>query len=209
VEDTYKTVARVATGTYKEKGSRFIASAYPVTTAEEIKQTLLDIKTKYPDARHHCHAWTLGIDTPRVHASDDGEPSSTAGRPILGQIHARDLSNVLVIVVRYFGGTKLGVPGLTRAYRAAAAAALDNAGTTQKTVVETARFTFHYRDMNDVMKILKEENIEIIDRTFDTTCSVTLQPRRRDASRLRERLSRVETARETAPLPPSPLAGQT
>jgi uncharacterized YigZ family protein len=196
VEDSYKTVERVAAGIYKEKGSRFIARVYPVTTEEEIKKILLEIKTEYFDARHHCHAWQLGVDAPRSRVNDDGEPSSTAGRPILGQILSRGLTNVLVVVVRYFGGTKLGVAGLIQAYRAAAADALDNATVVERTVDETLCFVFNYTDLNDVMKIVKEENPGIIEREFEMTCRVTLRVRRGDATRLRERLSRVESVQE-------------
>ena len=197
MEDSYKTVEGVAGGLYKEKGSRFIARVYPVTTEEEIKKILLEIKSEYFDARHHCHAWVLGVDARNTRVNDDGEPSSTAGRPILGQILSRGLTNVLVVVVRYFGGTKLGVSGLIQAYRAAASDALDHAALVEKTVDETLRVTFNYADMNDVMKVLKEENPEILERDFEMTCRVTLRVRRGDMPRLRERLARIESVRET------------
>jgi uncharacterized YigZ family protein len=195
LNDTYKTIEGPAGGLYKEKGSRFISLASPVTTGEEIKELLATTRARYFDARHHCHAWALGAGRERSRASDDGEPPSTAGKPILGQILARDLTDVLVVVVRYFGGTKLGVPGLIRAYRAAAADALDHAAVVEKTVDETLDVAFNYLAMNDVMKVLKEEAPRVVERDFGTSCRVTLRVRRNDAPRLRERLLAIESTR--------------
>ena len=200
MKDHYKTVASPAAGQYKEKGSRFIARAYPVSTEEEIKEILAASKAEYFDARHHCHAWILGAGASHTRVNDDGEPPSTAGRPILGQITSRDLTNVLVIVTRYFGGTLLGIPGLTRAYRAAAADALDHAVIVEKTINETLRVTFNYPVLNAVMKLLKEDPApEIIERHIEETCHVTLRARLRDMPRLRARLLGIESVQDTTP----------
>jgi uncharacterized YigZ family protein len=196
LKDSYKTVDGIAEGLYKEKGSRFISSVYPVTTEEEIKELLATIKAKYFDARHHCYAWILGADAKNFRANDDGEPSSTAGKPILGQILSRGLTNVLVVVVRYFGGTKLGTAGLIQAYRAAAAAALDHAVMIEKNEEATLRISFSYLAMNDVMKILKEEDPHVEERDFELTCRMTLRIRHSALDRLRERLFSIESVRE-------------
>ncbi|MDR2131526.1 MAG: YigZ family protein [Odoribacteraceae bacterium] len=196
MKDDYRTVAGVTEGVYKEKGSRFIARVYPVTTEEEIKAIVVEVKARYFDARHHCYAWLLGADAKNFRVNDDGEPSSTAGKPILGQILSRDLTNVLVVVVRYFGGTKLGVSGLIQAYRAAAAEALDRAEVIEKTVTETLRVVFSYLAMNDVMRVLKEENPEVLERDFELTCHATLRAPRRAMPRLRERLLSLESVQE-------------
>ena len=155
-EDKYRTVNAIAEGLYKEKGSRFISFIYPVKSEEEIKDIVAGLKTKYYDARHHCYAYCLGANRERFRANDDGEPSSTAGKPILGQIISNDLSNVLIVVIRYFGGIKLGVSGLIQAYKEAAADAINHAEIVERTVDEVIRVHFAYVVMNDVMKVLKE-----------------------------------------------------
>lgn len=192
-EDKYRTVNAIAEGLYKEKGSRFISFIYPVKTEEEIKEILAEIKTKYYDARHHCYAYCLGANRERFRANDDGEPSSTAGKPILGQIVSNDLSNVLIVVIRYFGGIKLGVSGLIQAYKDAAADAILHAEIVERTVDEIIRIRFTYVVMNDVMKILKEEAPEILSRNFEMECEMTLSIRQKDMSGLKERLSKVES----------------
>ena len=158
MEDLYRTVEVVAEGLYKEKGSKFLAFVYPVATEEQIREIITGIKGKYYDARHHCYAWRLGAAKNHFRMNDDGEPSSTAGKPIFGQIQSFDLTNVLIVVVRYFGGTKLGVSGLINAYREAAADAIRNAVIVEKTVDEILRIRFSYLVLNDVMKVIKEEN---------------------------------------------------
>ena len=193
MEDVYKTVEAVAEGLYKEKGSRFIAYIYPVVDEEEIKSIISEIKVKYYDARHHCYAYCLGVDKQRFRANDDGEPSSTAGKPILGQITSHDLTNVLIVVIRYFGGIKLGVSGLIQAYKEAAADAIRNARIVEKTEDEIIRIRFSYLVMNDVMKVLKEENPRVLNRNFEMECEILLSIRRTDASRLRERLHKIES----------------
>ena len=192
-EDKYRTVNAIAEGLYKEKGSRFISFIYPVKTEEEIKDILTEIKAKYYDARHHCYAYCLGANRERFRANDDGEPSSTAGKPILGQIVSNDLSNVLVVVVRYFGGIKLGVSGLIQAYRDAAANAILHAEIVERTVDEEIRIRFTYVVMNDVMKVLKEEEPEVLSRNFEMECEMTLSIRQKDMPRLKERLLKIES----------------
>lgn len=156
--DTYKTIEREATGLFKDRGSRFISVAVPVTTQEEIKLKLEEIRKEYHDARHLCYAWVLSPDRQAWRVNDDGEPSGTAGKPILGQINSRELTNVLVVVVRYFGGTLLGVSGLINAYRTAASDALENAKITEKHLEERWVLEFPYSSMNEVMKVLKDED---------------------------------------------------
>jgi len=156
--DTYKTIDSETKGLFKSKGSRFIAHAIPVSSQEEIKKRLEELRKEYHDARHHCYAWVLSPDRQAWRVNDDGEPSGTAGKPILGQINSRELTNILVVVIRYFGGTLLGVSGLINAYRTAAADALDNATVSKRHLTECWLITFPYKAMNDVMKVLKEEN---------------------------------------------------
>ena len=191
MEDRYRTVEGVAEGLYKEKGSRFISYIYPVATEDEIKEILAGIKTTYFDARHRCYAWMLGADKKNFRSNDDGEPSSTAGKPILGQILSHDLTHVLIVVIRYFGGTKLGVSGLIQAYREAASDAIAHASIVERTVNETLQITFNYTVMNDVMKVLKEEEPDILDRDFEMACRMTLRVRQKDMPRLRERLLKI------------------
>lgn len=192
-EDVYKTIEAPSEGLYKEKGSRFIALAYPVSTEEQIRETVIGLKEKYYDARHHCYAWRLGADKKRFRANDDGEPSSTAGKPILGQIQSNDLTNILIVVVRYFGGIKLGVSGLIHAYREAAADALRNAVFVEKNVEEEIRVRFSYLVLNDVMKIVKEEGAVIFARNFELECEMVLSIRRKNSNILKERLQKVES----------------
>lgn len=156
--DTYKTIDYEAKGLFKAKGSRFIAHAIPVSSQEEIKKRLEELRKEYHDARHHCYAWVLSPDRQAWRVNDDGEPSGTAGKPILGQINSRELTNILVVVIRYFGGTLLGVSGLINAYRTAAAEALENATVSERHLTECWLITFPYEAMNDVMKVLKEES---------------------------------------------------
>ena len=156
--DTYRTIENEAKGLFKDRGSRFIAIAIPVTTQEEIKSRLEELRKEYHDARHHCYAWVLSPDRQAWRVNDDGEPSGTAGKPIISQINSRELTNILVVVIRYFGGTLLGVSGLINAYRSAASDALDNATVTERHLIERWLVTFPYAAMNDVMKVLKDES---------------------------------------------------
>ena len=193
MEDVYRTIEKSAEGLYKEKGSRFIALAYPVENEEEIKTIVACLKDEYYDARHHCYAWRLGADKSRFRMNDDGEPSSTAGKPILGQIQSCDLTNILIVVVRYFGGTKLGVSGLINAYREAAADALQHATIVEKTVDERLRIRFNYLVMNDIMKIVKEVEPEVLERNFELECEMLLSIRQKNMPALRSRLEQVES----------------
>lgn len=172
IQDSYRSIPAPAEGLYKDKGSRFISLAYPVETEEEAKGIVDRLRKEYHDARHHCYAWRLGWRGDRFRANDDGEPSSSAGRPILGQIDARALSDVLVVVVRYFGGIKLGVPGLIRAYRTAAADALDQAGSIGKTAGKWFRVDFEYAAMNPVMTVLKEMGLPQRAQDFGEKCAL-------------------------------------
>jgi uncharacterized YigZ family protein len=194
VQDTYKTIADVSEGLYTEKRSKFIAVALPVKTVEEIKEHLEVYQKKYYDARHVCYAYMLGHERKDFRANDNGEPSGTAGKPILGQINSNELTDILVIVVRYFGGIKLGTSGLIVAYKAAAAEAIAAATILEKTVDDEVTVLFEYPFMNDVMRIVKEEEPEIVDQLYDMDCRMTLRIRRSCMTRLRARMSKVETA---------------
>lgn len=173
IRDEYSSIAAPAEGLFKDKGSRFISMAFPVETEDEVREILLSLRKEYHDARHHCYAYRLGCSGEKFRANDDGEPSGSSGRPILGQIDSRGLSDVLVVVVRYFGGIKLGIPGLIRAYRTAAAEALDNAGTAEKLASRHYRVEFGYMAMNQVMKILKDMNLPQKGQDFGERCSLT------------------------------------
>ena len=175
--DTYNSIETVSEGLYKEKGSRFISFAYPVETEDEVRSIMSSIKKEYHDARHHCCAFRLGLDGSVWRASDDGEPSGTAGRPILGQIDSAGLSDVLIVVVRYFGGIKLGVPGLINAYRTAAADAIANAKVIGKVAGAWYRIGFDYSRMPEVMKILKDMNIPQRAQDFAQECSMEVRIR--------------------------------
>lgn len=194
-EDTYKTIIGVAEGIYTEKRSKFIAIAIPVHTVEEIKQHLDIYQKKYYDARHVCYAYMLGHERKNFRANDNGEPSGTAGKPILGQINSNGLTDILIVVVRYFGGIKLGTSGLIVAYKAAAAEAIANATIIEKTVDDEIAVAFEYPFMNDVMRIVKEEEPEILEQSYDMDCLMKLRIRRSMMGKLRARLEKVETAR--------------
>lgn len=194
-EDTYKTIIGVAEGLYTEKRSKFIAIAIPVHTVEEIKQHLDIYQKKYYDARHVCYAYMLGHERKDFRANDNGEPSGTAGKPILGQINSNGLTDILIVVVRYFGGIKLGTSGLIVAYKAAAAEAIANATIIEKTVDDEIAVAFEYPFMNDVMRIVKEEEPEILEQSYDMDCLMKLRIRRSMMEKLRARLEKVETAR--------------
>lgn len=183
-DDTYKMLTAPGEGLYKEKGSKFIASAFTVTSEEEVKQALAEVKKKYYDARHHCYAYMIGPDKSCFRSSDDGEPSGTAGKPILNQILSKDVTNVCVIVVRYFGGIKLGVSGLINAYKTAARDALDNAVIIEKTVNEVYSLEFEYPLMNDVMRVMKEEGLEQQNPHFEMNCYLEFSTRKNDADHI-------------------------
>lgn len=191
-DDSYYTIAAPAEAICKDKGSKFLAYAWPVTDERQIREALDGLRKRYYDATHHCYAWRLGPEGENVRMNDDGEPSSTAGRPILGQMLSRQVTDVLVVVVRYFGGTKLGVPGLIAAYKESAAAVLDAAEVVMRTVNTVLRIGFGYLAMNDVMRIVKEMQPEVLDQRFDNACTMTLSIRRSRSGQLLDRLRDVE-----------------
>ena len=191
MRDTYLTIQDKSEGSYTEKRSKFLAFAHPIETIDEIKDLITDYKKKYYDARHVCYAYMLGPERTDFRVNDDGEPSSTAGKPILGQINSRELTNILVVVIRYFGGVKLGTSGLIVAYREAAAEALSTAAVIEKTIEETVTFTFPYVMMNSVMRVVKELNPRIVEQKYDETCIITLAIKRSMAPMLEERLNKL------------------
>ncbi len=193
--DSYKTIASLSEGIYSEKRSKFLAFAIPVRTVDDVKQYVAEYQKKYYDARHVCYAYMLGYQRLEFRANDNGEPSGTAGKPIFGQINSNELTDILIIVVRYFGGVKLGTSGLIVAYKLAAAEAISNAEIIEKTVDEEVAFMFEYPFMNDVMRIVKEEEPEIVSQGYDIDCSMTLRIRKDSMPKLKARLEKVETLR--------------
>ena len=191
--DTYRTIKQVAEGYYSEKRSRFISYAIPVRSLEEVKERLREYRKRYFDARHVCWAYMLGPDRSTFRANDDGEPSSTAGKPILGQINSNELTDILIVVVRYFGGIELGTSGLIVAYRTAAAEAIAAAEIEERTVDVDVTIAFEYPFLNGVMRVVKEENPTVVSQRFEMDCEMTLRIRTGSAERLRQRLSKVET----------------
>ena len=171
-DDTYKEVKSHTTGVYKEKGSKFIAYSYPVYSEQEAKERLEEVKKLEYSARHHCYAYILHADKSAWRVNDDGEPSSTAGKPILGQIQSNNLTNILIVVVRYFGGVKLGVPGLIRSYKTAAAFAISDTEILTKTIKKYYEVSFKYPQMNDVMRLIKEFDLEVINTDFRIDCKL-------------------------------------
>ena len=193
--DSYRTIRTLSEGIYSEKRSKFLAFAMPVRSVEEVKLLVAEYQKKYYDARHVCYAYMLGAERKEFRANDNGEPSGTAGKPILGQINSNELTDILIIVVRYFGGVKLGTSGLSVAYRLAAAEAIAAAEIIEKTVDEDITFMFEYPFMNDVMRIVKEENPQIVSQGFENDCSMTLRIRKDSMPRLKSRLEKVSTLR--------------
>ncbi len=195
MEDSFLTLEAPAEALFRERSSKFLAYAWPVGSEEEIRMHLEALRKRYYDATHHCYAWRLGPCGEAFRANDDGEPSGTAGRPILGQLLSREVTDCLIAVVRYFGGTKLGVPGLIAAYRAAAAAALDAGRIVERTVDMKIRVEFPYLAMNDVMRIVKEEQPGILAQEFDNLCTMTFAIRRSRAEGFANRLRKTEGVR--------------
>ena len=193
--DVYKTIDAPAEGEYSEKRSKFLAFAHPVRTVEEVKQWVEHYQKEYYDARHCCYAYMLGPERKNFRANDNGEPSGTAGKPILGQINSYELTDILIVVIRYFGGIKLGTSGLIQAYKAAAIEALDKAHVVERTVDEDVSFWFEYPFMNAVMRVVKEEGSAIVSQGYEQDCSMTLRIRKGSMPRLKARLEKVETLR--------------
>jgi len=191
MSDTYKTISKVSEGIYKEKGSKFLSFAIPVGDVEEVKDIVKEYRKRFFDARHVCYAYMLGVEKTEFRANDDGEPSGTAGRPILGQINSRELTNVLVIVVRYFGGILLGTGGLVTAYKEATADALQQAEIIEKTVEVTVTVHFDYMLMNNVMRIVKDTNAIVLSQGFENDCIMQISIRKQDAELLTAKLEKV------------------
>ena len=191
--NTFFTIASESQGMYKEKGSKFLAFAYPVSNEEEVKAKVDGLRKKYFDARHHCYAYRLGADGKRYRANDDGEPANSAGKPILGQLMAHDITNVLVVVVRYFGGILLGVGGLAQAYKQAAADALSNAEIVKDVLTETCQFTFDYRDMNRVLKVVKDMKLKYNILNDEIKYTMNVKVRKNLVSEMKKRLEMVES----------------
>jgi len=193
-EDSYKTIKGISEGFYTEKRSRFLSFAIPVLTVEEAMSYVQEYRKKYYDSRHVCWAYMLGDGRDTSRANDDGEPSSTAGKPILGQINSNELTNILIIVIRYFGGIELGTSGLIVAYRTAAAEAIAVAEIEERTVDDTLTVIFEYPYLNSIMRVVKEEQPEVISQKFEMTCEMTLSIRRNLFERLKDRILKIETA---------------
>ncbi len=197
VTDSYKTIAQASEGTFKDKGSKFIAYAYPVFSEEKVKEHLKRLKKEHYNACHHCYAWRLGADMEHFRTNDDGEPSSTAGKPILGQLQSNELTNMVIIVVRYFGGTLLGVSGLINAYRSAAAEAIANAKIITKIVEDVYSIEFNYLNMNNVMKLIKEEKLEQMETSFDLNCRIKIPIRQSEVERIIGKFSKITGVKAT------------
>ena len=195
MDDTYRTIRDLSEGYYTEKRSRFLSFALPVRTPDEVKTQVDAYRKKYYDARHVCWAYMIGPDRTTFRANDDGEPSSTAGKPILGQINSNNLTDILIIVVRYFGGIELGTSGLIVAYRTAAAEAIAAAHIEERTVDETITITFEYPHLNSVMRIVKEDKPDVLTQSFELTCEMTLRIRQSRMDALKSRLLKVDSLR--------------
>lgn len=189
-DDTYRTIAQPAEGIFRDRGSKFLGFAFPVKSTDEIAAHLEQLRKEHHGARHHCYAWRLGADHAAWRVNDDGEPSGTAGKPIYGQIQSSDLTNVAIIVVRYFGGTLLGVGGLINAYRAAAQEAIANAQIIEKHITEIYRVEFPYDAMNAVMKILKDKDLKQTNQDFQLDCKLDFSVRKSEADAVQEQLGK-------------------
>ena len=189
--DEYRTISGTSEGYYTEKRSKFLAFAHHVDDVAEVKDIVAGYRKKYYDARHVCYAYMLGPERQEFRANDDGEPSSTAGKPILGQINSNELTNILIVVVRYYGGVNLGTSGLIVAYREAAADALAHANVETRQVEEIVRYSFAYPQMNDVMRIVKDMNPRIVSQTYDNTCEIVLSIRKSEAELLKSKLAKL------------------
>lgn len=188
-EDQYKTINTPSEGTFRDKGSRFIAYSYPFTDENKLKDILSDVKSSHPKARHHCYAYRLGMNKSVFRINDDNEPAGSAGRPILNTLLSNDLTNILVIVVRYFGGTLLGIPGLINAYKSATQESINNATVIAKYQKDIYRIDFDYLQMNNVMRIIKDEDLDILNQTFDNNCKIEIAIRTSLVNRVTTNLS--------------------
>lgn len=191
-KDLYTTISAPSTGEFKDRGSKFLAYTYAVYSRDDIKDCLEEVRKLHPKARHHCFSWRLGTDGTQHRANDDGEPSGTAGRPMLGQIDSFGLTNVLVVVVRYFGGTKLGVPGLINAYKSATIDAFEQAETIEKTVDNVYELTFGYEIMSDVMNFVKKAKLKVIKQEFEATGLIEFALRQSETEGMLEQIKKIE-----------------
>jgi len=191
-DDTYKTIEEISEGVYRDKGSKFIAYLYPLNSENEVKEIISSLKAIHPKARHHCWALRLSPDRTIFRLNDDGEPSGTAGRPILNTLLSNELTNILGVVVRYFGGTLLGVPGLINAYKSATIDAVKNATIIEKTVNSIFRIEFAHPQMNEVMKIIKDEDVKISNQNFDLNCSFLLEVRQSHVNKVLGKLEKID-----------------
>jgi len=191
-DDTYRTIAEPGEGFFKDKGSKFISFIFPISSEEEAKMHLLELREIHPKANHHVYAYRLGLDRMTYRLSDDGEPSGSSGRPILNTLYSKEITNILVVVVRYFGGTLLGIPGLINAYRSATEDALDNAEITVKHLFTIYELKFSYVRMNDVMKIVKELDLPVRDQQFEMECRMTVEVRTTLVERFMTKAEKVE-----------------
>ncbi len=191
-KDTYKTIETPSKEIlFKDKNSKFFGYAFPVLNEDEVKNHLIDLKKKHHSARHWCYAYQIGTDTISFRANDDGEPNNTAGMPIYGQIQSFEVTNILIVVVRYFGGVKLGVGGLINAYKTSAQLALENTSIVEKTINIDYLITFDYKNMNKVMRIIKEKNLEVINQKLELNCQITISVRKKDSNLIFEAFNNV------------------
>jgi len=190
-DDSYKTIVNHSEGFFKDRGSKFISHAYPVKTEEDVKEILAQLRKDYYDARHHCYAYILNPDKSAFRINDDGEPSGSAGKPIHGQLLSYDLTNTLVVVIRYFGGTKLGIPGLINAYREATRDALNQTEIITKTINEYFQVEYEYPLMGNVMRIIKDENLEQINTQFEISCKIEMRVRKNDYQRIADEFGKI------------------
>lgn len=191
-EDTYFTIEEPAEGIFRDKGSKFIAYAYPFKDENKLKEIIAELKVLHPKARHHCWAYRMTPDRTVFRINDDGEPSGTAGRPILNVLLSKDVTNILVVVVRYFGGTLLGVPGLINAYKTATLEALAKASIIKKTVNDVYQIDFEYLAMNDVMRVIKDEDIAVLNQQFDNACNMTVEMRKMQVNSFVQKMEKIE-----------------
>ena len=191
-EDSYQTISKPAEALFKDRGSKFLAFAFPVQNEEDIKKHLQNLRELHPKATHHCYAYRLGLDRTCFRVNDDGEPAGTAGKPILNVLYTKNLTNILVVVVRYFGGTLLGVPGLINAYKQAATEALNKAEIVTKFIVEIYQIHYDYASMNEVMKVLKTHHLKIRKQVFDNDCFIEIEFRKSMEELILSKLSKIE-----------------
>lgn len=192
-EDTYTTISQAKEGLFKDRGSKFLAFAYPISNEQEVKKYHDILRSQHPKANHHCYAYRLGTDRNQFRVNDDGEPSGSAGRPILNVLLSKDLTNILVVVVRYFGGTLLGVPGLINAYKSATTEVLANAEFIQKTVNDVYEISFDFETMNDVMKVVKEFSLKISNQTYDNRCILTIEVRKSILNQVLTKMEKIDS----------------